>query len=161
KGQKVRGTFAVHITDVNDNHPRFTQRLYRAVVPENSLPGTAVITVTAEDRDTNKSLAYSLESSQVEVLKLLRINSTTGEVSVAGRIDREVHSWLNVTVRASDSGENPLFGTADLAIQVLDENDNNPVFEDDSLHKVTIPEDAPVGSLVVRVTASDADIGAF
>lgn len=161
KGQKARGTFVIHITDVNDNHPQFTQRLYRAVVPENSIPGTSVITVTAEDRDTNKSLSYSLGSDEPELLKLLQINSTTGEVFVIGRIDREIYNWINVTVRAEDNGESSLHGSANLAIQVLDENDNNPVFDDENLHKVTIPEDAPIGSLVVRVTASDADIGAF
>lgn len=161
KGQKARTTFVIHITDVNDNQPVFTQRLYRAVVPENSIPGTSVITVTAEDRDVNKTLTYSLESGQPELLKLLQINSTSGEVFVTGRIDREVYNWINVTVRAEDSGETPLYGVASLAVQVLDENDNNPVFDDENLHKVTIPEDSPIGSLVVRVTASDADIGAF
>jgi len=121
-----------------------------------------VIIVTAEDKDTNKSLSYSLESpKQVEFLKLLRINSTTGEVSVLGRIDREQYQWINITVRAQDNSDRPLHGTAELAIQVLDENDNNPTFDDENLHKVTIPEDAQVGSLVVRVSASDADIGAF
>lgn len=162
KGQKARATFTVHITDVNDNRPQFSQRLYRAVVPENSIPGTSVIVVTAEDRDTNKSLSFSLESpKQPEFLKLLRINQTTGEVTVLGRIDREQFSWINVTVRAADSSKNPLHGTAELAIQVLDENDNNPIFDDENLHKVTIPEDAPIGSLVVKVSASDADINAF
>lgn len=191
KGQKARATFTVHVTDINDNQPQFSQRLYRAVVPENSIPGTSIIVVTAEDRDTNKSLTYSLQSrANPDFLKLLRINSTTGEVSVLGRIDREQYSWINVTVRAEDSGgsgsgssisggssngnsqnsrspssspssSSPLVGTAELAITVLDENDNNPVFEDEGLHKVTIPEDAQVGSLVVKVTATDADIGAF
>ncbi|KAH7637786.1 cadherin-23-like protein [Dermatophagoides farinae] len=161
KGQKARTTFTIHITDINDNPPRFIQRLYRAIVPENSIPGTSVITVTAEDRDTNKSLTYSLESEEFDLLRLLRINSTTGEISVLGRIDREIYNWLNLTVRAIDHGDPPLSGTAEIAIQVLDENDNNPVFDDENLHKVTIPEDSPIGSLVVRITASDADIGAF
>nr|XP_027198229.1 cadherin-23-like [Dermatophagoides pteronyssinus] len=161
KGQKARTTFTIHITDINDNPPRFVQRLYRAIVPENSIPGTSVITVTAEDRDLNKSLTYSLESEEFDVLRLLRINSTTGEISVLGRIDREIYNWLNLTVRAIDHGDPPLSGTAEIAIQVLDENDNNPVFDDENLHKVTIPEDAPIGSLVVQIKASDADIGAF
>lgn len=161
KGQKARTTFTIYITDVNDNPPSFTQKLYRAIVPENSIPGTSVITVSAEDKDTNKSLIYSLESDEFELLRLLQINSTTGEITVLGRIDREIYNWLNLTVRAADNGEIPLSGTAQVAIQVLDENDNNPIFDDENLHKVTIPEDAAIGSLVVQISASDADIGAF
>lgn len=163
KGQKARATLTIHITDYNDNQPTFIQKAYRAVVPENSIPGTSIITVTAEDRDTNKSLVYSFEADHPEVYNMIKINSSTGEVSVIGRIDREMYSWLNVSLIASDgvSPNNSLYGTATLAVQVLDENDNNPVFDDENLHKVTIPEDAPIGSLVVRVTASDADIGAF
>lgn len=171
KGQKTRGTFTIHVTDVNDNPPRFTQQVYRAVVPENSIPGTSVIIVQAEDKDTNKSIVYSLldngDPTRMDHAKLLRINSTTGEITVLGRIDREQYSWINVTLKAEDSvagsarASNGLYGTAQLAVQILDENDNNPVFDDEALQKVTIPEDAPVGSLVVRVSASDADIGAF
>ncbi|KPM07825.1 cadherin-23-like protein [Sarcoptes scabiei] len=161
KGQKAKAMITIHITDVNDNPPMFNQKIYRAIVPENSIPGTSVITITAEDRDTNKSLTYSLESEEYEILRLLRINSSTGEITVLGRIDREIFNWLNLTVRAIDNGPVPLSGTAIVAVQVLDENDNNPVFIDDDLQMVTIPENATIGSLVVQVKASDADSGAF
>jgi hypothetical protein len=94
-------------------------------------------------------------------LQLIKINSKTGEVSVSERIDRERHSWINVTVRASDSGQPSLTGLALLSIQVLDENDNNPVFFADQRSTFTIAEDAPIGSLVAQVSARDEDTGVF
>ena len=41
----------IRVTDMNDNVPYFKDRVYTARVPENTDPGTVVITVTAEDKD--------------------------------------------------------------------------------------------------------------
>ena len=35
---------------------------------------------------------------------MINLNRETGEMTVANKIDREIHSWLNLTVRATDSG---------------------------------------------------------
>lgn len=150
----------IRISDVNDNRPQFVQQLYRGVITENAIAGTPILTVNADDADTNKSVSYSLEGRH-ELLQLIKINSKTGEVSVSERIDRERHSWINVTVRASDSGQPSLTGLALLSIQVLDENDNNPVFFADQRSTFTIAEDAPIGSLVAQVSARDEDTGVF
>jgi len=44
----------IRITDMNDNVPFFSDRIYTARVPENTDAGTVVITVTAEDKDEGK-----------------------------------------------------------------------------------------------------------
>ena len=41
----------IRVTDMNDNVPYFKDRVYTARVPENTDPGTVVITVIAEDKD--------------------------------------------------------------------------------------------------------------
>lgn len=41
----------IRVTDMNDNSPFFRDNLYTTRVPENTDPGTVIITVTAEDRD--------------------------------------------------------------------------------------------------------------
>ncbi len=71
-------------------------------------------------------------------------------------VDCEVTSWLNLTVRATDSGNPPRSSYADLSVRVLDENDNAPVFARDEIH-LEVAEDAPVGAVVARVEAHDAD----
>lgn len=118
----------VRITDVNDNRPTFKRPVYKAVVNENSISGTSILTITADDRDLNKTLKYSLEA-EPEMIRLVRINPRSGEVIVNDKIDRELYPLINVTVRAEDYGHpHPLTGTCQLLITVRDENDNNPIF---------------------------------
>lgn len=134
--------------------------MYRGVITENAVQGTPIVHVDADDLDSNKTVIYSLEGHN-DIVNLVKIDPFTGDVSVAQRIDRERHSWINLTLRASDSGNPPLFGLSNLNIQVLDENDNNPIFGPDSRTEFTITEDAPIGSLVGAVHASDEDFGVF
>lgn len=118
----------VKITDVNDNKPTFKKPLYKAVVNENSISGTSVITLAADDRDLNKTLKYSLDGAP-EMLRLIRINPRSGEVTVNDKIDRESYPTINVTVKAEDYGQpRSLTGTTQLLLTVRDENDNNPMF---------------------------------
>ncbi|CAG2110524.1 unnamed protein product, partial [Medioppia subpectinata] len=60
-------------------------------------------------------------------------------------------------VKATDTGQPPLTGLSLLSIQVLDENDNNPVFVGEQRQAFMIAEDAPIGSLVAQVSARDED----
>ena len=145
---------------MNDNRPQFLQQLYRGIITENAVAGTPIVTVNADDPDTNKSVIYSLEGRQ-ELLQLIKINHKSGEVVVSERIDREKYSWINITARATDTGYPPLTGVTLLSIQVLDENDNNPVFVGEQRQSYIIPEDAPIGSLVAQVSARDEDAGVF
>lgn len=80
------------------------------------------------------------------MLELIHLDQQTGEMVVASRIDHEQTSWINLTVRATDSGIPPRSTFADVFIQVLDENDNNPYFMDD-ITNITLREDTPVGQL--------------
>lgn len=126
--QVAHAYLLIRITDVNDNRPTFKKSQYKAVVNENSIGGTSIVTLTADDRDLNKTLRYSLEGSS-EMMRLIRINSRTGEVTVNDKIDRELYSMINVTVKAEDYGHpHSLIGTTHLSITVRDENDNNPAF---------------------------------
>jgi hypothetical protein len=78
---------------------------------------------------------------------LVHLDSETGEIVVANKIDHEQFPFINFTVRATDSGVPPRSSLADVFIQVLDENDNNPYFVGD-VNNITVREDAPVGECV-------------
>ncbi|XP_022239300.1 cadherin-23-like [Limulus polyphemus] len=158
-GQTATATLTVQIDDINDNRPVFKKLNYKHVVAENSKAGSPVLTVIATDADKNRTISYSLEG-RPQVLSLLSIDSKTGEITVDGKIDREHFSWLNLTIRAIDGGKPPLSSTADLYLQVLDENDNNPVFVD-RMSDFTVPEDTPVGHEVATIKATDADTGDY
>jgi hypothetical protein len=138
ESQMDTAVLTIFVRDVNDNKPKFVNVLttasaslaeYTASVLENSPKGTKIVTVTATDADKNKTIHYSLESGDSSS-PLLEVDSDSGDVRVSdGRIDRETHEWINLTVRATDSGFPPLFSLAHVHLRVVDLNDNMPVFE--------------------------------
>lgn len=55
----------------------------------------------------------------VDMIKLVHLEEDTGEVLVANKIDHEIYPWLNLTVKATDSGIPPRSSLVDLFIQVI------------------------------------------
>ncbi|XP_034949613.1 uncharacterized protein [Chelonus insularis] len=161
----VRGTqtasaiLNVIIEDENDNNPRFRRPFYRRSVTENSKNGVHIVSVVADDADKNRTITYSMESPR-EIADLVHLDPDTGEIVVANKIDREQYSWLNLTIRATDSGIPPRSSLSEVYVQVLDENDNNPYFITD-INNITVPENIKVGTEVVRIEAKDPDSGDY
>lgn len=52
-----------------------------------------------------------------------------GVIVTARRFDRERQREYSVTVTATDWAEEPLIGICQLTVQILDQNDNSPKFE--------------------------------
>ncbi len=74
-------------------------------------------------------------------------------------LDREKQDKHSLILTAYDGGNPQKSGTLVIQIRVLDINDNKPVFSQ-PVYKVSVPENLPVDSVVVTVSASDADEGA-
>uniref|UniRef100_A0A3Q3ERI4 Cadherin domain-containing protein n=1 Tax=Labrus bergylta TaxID=56723 RepID=A0A3Q3ERI4_9LABR len=74
-------------------------------------------------------------------------------------LDREEHSNLPLKVIAVDGGNPQRSGTVNINISVLDANDNAPEFNQ-SVYRASVKENAPVGTYISKVNATDADIGA-
>ncbi|XP_055792755.1 protocadherin-16-like [Salvelinus fontinalis] len=146
-------TLTVIIVDLNDNSP--TIPLPREVrIPENTLIGTEITSVTGNDVDSSPALSYSLQldgSSQGK----FGIHRYSGGLSLTAPLDYEDRTWYTLTVRATDSQHHT---EANITILVEDVNDNAPAFTQD-LYQVTLPEHSPPGSPVVTVTATDRDSG--
>ncbi|KAM3963622.1 cadherin-23 [Aphomia sociella] len=157
--QTATGTLTILVEDENDNNPRFRKPFYKTSIPENSKNGVNIVTVIADDADKNRTMTYSLEGPE-ELLNMVHMESATGELVVANRIDHEQHPWINLTVKAVDSGQPPRYSVAELFIQVLDENDNNPIFESSSF-EYRVREDVEPGTIIARVAATDADSGEY
>ena len=117
KDQLSQAILNVKVGDVNDNAPVFRKPFYREAVTENSKIGSPVVTARAIDVDKNRTITYSLEGPS-DLLRLISIDRKTGEVLVSDKIDRETTSWINVTLKATDSGVPPLTGMTSLSIQV-------------------------------------------
>lgn len=157
--QIAAGFLNIVITDENDNNPKFHKPFYRRSIVENSQIGSTILNVIATDADKNKSVTYELDGPE-EILNLVNLDADSGEIIVQDKIDHELVQWLNFTVRAIDSGTPPRSSLADCFIQVIDENDNNPVFVTD-FQNLTIYENQPIGSQIAVIEAHDADSGDF
>lgn len=106
----LAATLTIIIEDENDNNPKFRRPFYRRSVTENSKNGVNIASIVADDADKNRSITYSLQGPK-EMTELVYLDAETGEMVVASKIDRELYSWLNLTVRATDSGIPPRYVT--------------------------------------------------
>lgn len=86
------------------------------------------------------------------------INPQTGAIVTLKPLDREVTSGYLLTVTAKDGGMPSLSDTTDVEITVVDVNDNFPVFKQ-AMYSGSVLEDALIGTSVVQVSATDADVG--
>uniref|UniRef100_A0A3Q4H9I0 Putative neural-cadherin 2-like n=1 Tax=Neolamprologus brichardi TaxID=32507 RepID=A0A3Q4H9I0_NEOBR len=82
----------------------------------------------------------------------------TGVIVTARRFDRERQREYSITVTATDWAEEPLIGICQLTIQILDQNDNSPKFEN-LRYEYFLREDTLVGTSFLRVAAHDDDFG--
>ena len=151
----------IKILDENDNAPVFPTGTVTREITENIETGTRVYTVAATDVDSglNGEIEYSI-TSQKPSGSHFEINSETGEIRTDGDIDREVASEYTLTLRATDKAipeSNRLYTEKDISIQVLDENDNEPVFISQNAAAVLLNTDNK--TVVTRVIASDKDSG--
>ncbi|XP_070426535.1 protocadherin Fat 2 [Equus przewalskii] len=149
-------TIVVNITDTNEHRPRFLQDLYSTRVLENAVVGDLVLTVSATDEDgpVNSAITYSLVGGNQ--LGHFTIHPKKGELKVAKALDWEQTSSYSLRVRATDNGRPPLHEDTDIAIQVVDVNDNPPRFFQLN-YSTSVQENSPVGSKVLQLILSDPD----
>ncbi|XP_074460252.1 protocadherin gamma-B5-like [Larus michahellis] len=152
----------VAIQDVNDNAPHFLQNNFQLEINELTSPGARFYLGIAEDPDvgSNSLQGYELETNayfEVE-MKESQDGSKFAELVLRRALDRESEQSLRLVLTAVDGGDPPRSGTAQLCINVTDANDNPPVFAQDR-YRTSLREDAPPGSTVLNVSASDADAG--
>ncbi|XP_057244434.1 protocadherin gamma-A7-like, partial [Malurus melanocephalus] len=152
----------VEITDINDNAPTFRETEKELRVSELTAPGSRFPLREAQDADSGRNSLQSYELSGDEHFSLAVQAGPGGdqrpELVLAKALDREEAAFHELVLRASDGGDPARTGTAHIHVTVLDANDNAPVFSQ-AEYTVRVPEDVPVGSVLVTVTATDADEG--
>ncbi|XP_049330062.1 protocadherin alpha-3-like [Astyanax mexicanus] len=163
-----RTIITVHVSDVNDNPPRFQEPVINVYVKENSQIGAAIHTVSAFDPDVgdNARITYSLVESSKSTpgSSLVNINSDSGEIHSLQSFNYEELNTFQFKVQAIDSGVPPLSSNVSVNVFVLDENDNNPGIlapysEQGSINTENIPYSAEAGYFVAKIRAVDADSG--
>ncbi|XP_060935125.1 protocadherin beta-15-like [Limanda limanda] len=150
------------IQDVNDNTPVFPKETIKLEIGESADKGARYRVNEAHDADIGQNTVkqYSLQKNEHFVLSVRDDSdgSQSVELVLDRELDREKEHDLNVMLIAVDGGVPQRSGTANIHVTVLDANDNAPVFER-AVYKATIPENAAVDTVVVVVSASDADEG--
>ncbi|XP_034151116.1 neural-cadherin isoform X2 [Esox lucius] len=150
----------VGVDDVNNNKPVFEkcqQYRERSTVLENQPAGTFVLQVHAIDADegSNGRVTYGFMHKDSTV-PAFSINAETGVILTSRKFDRERQREYAVTVTATDQATDPLIGICQLNILILDENDNNPKFEN-LRYEYFLREDTMIGTSFLRVAAHDDD----
>uniref|UniRef100_A0A0F8AX71 Protocadherin alpha-8 n=1 Tax=Larimichthys crocea TaxID=215358 RepID=A0A0F8AX71_LARCR len=151
----------IHVLDINDNTPVFSQDVYSVTLKENAQIGTTVVQVNATDLDegSNGEVVYSFSKSiNQNILKLFDINPLTGEITVKGLIDYEVKDKYEIEIEASDKAFAPLTTEKSVIIKIVDVNDNAPEIEVTSFSS-SIPEDSRPGTTVALISVNDLDSG--
>uniref|UniRef100_A0A182QKL0 Cadherin domain-containing protein n=1 Tax=Anopheles farauti TaxID=69004 RepID=A0A182QKL0_9DIPT len=158
--QQGEGLLIITITDVNEEPPLFAPPWtpenphYRFQVVEEQPIGTILTTVQATDADSTIAEYRMTENGFFE------IHNTTGLVRTRSRIDYETTPVVRFNVTVVDTGVPQLTSTAQITVDVVNTNDNDPEFEQPE-YVLQVRENSPVGTLVGMVRANDADAGLY
>ncbi|XP_010573137.1 PREDICTED: protocadherin Fat 4-like [Haliaeetus leucocephalus] len=147
----------VEVTDENDFPPVFPSSLLEERLEEN-LPATQIVQLKAQDSDTgsNGLLTYGILSG--DRLKF-RIDEATGILYSTTSFDYEEEpTEYQVVIYAEDGGiPEKKRGYCTVVVKIIDVNDWPPVF--DPVTEFNVNENAPVGFIVGKITATDRDTG--
>ncbi|XP_071267170.1 protocadherin alpha-8-like isoform X22 [Salvelinus alpinus] len=153
---------SVEVLDVNDHSPSFPEKENRLEIYESALPGARFQLQAAVDPDGDQYSVQQYKLSHNDHFRLeVKDRGREGKIPVVNLLkplDREAMKTHTLLLTAIDGGKPPRSGTVEIVIDVLDVNDNMPVFVKE-LYSVTLNENSPIGTTVVQVNATDLDEG--
>ncbi|XP_022624822.1 protocadherin beta-16-like [Seriola dumerili] len=153
---------SIRVQDTNDNAPQFSEDLISFEITESADKGARFLLTEARDADigTNAVQRYNLQKNEHFTINV----DTDGggrkhsELVLVKELDREQEQELKLVLTALDGGSPQRSGTAIIHVTVLDANDNAPLFSQ-TVYKATLPENTPLDTIVIAVSATDADAG--
>ncbi|XP_060742410.1 protocadherin gamma-A11-like isoform X10 [Tachysurus vachellii] len=152
----------VEIQDINDHAPAFDRKEISIEIIESIVSGSRFSLGSAHDPDVglNTLQRYTLNPTDHFMLKELSRNDGSKYVEMVLKtpLDRELQEEHVLILTAFDGGTPQKSGTVKITVTVIDTNDNSPVFSQ-PIYRVSLSENIPKDSLVVKVSATDKDKG--
>ncbi|XP_058142002.1 protocadherin gamma-B3 isoform X13 [Dasypus novemcinctus] len=152
----------VMIQDVNDNAPTFTRNITELEISEMALTGATFALESAHDSDAGINALQQYHLSPNAHFSLIQKENPDGsrypELVVKSPLDREKQCCHHLVLTAVDGGEPARSGTTQIKVVVADANDNPPAFTQET-YRVSVRENVPAGTSVLRVMATDPDEG--
>lgn len=145
----------VKVDDVNDCTPTFSTKMHTLDLYENNYPGVDVMRISADDCDVgeNGRMTYSLLNQRDS----FKIDRSTGLLTAEVSFDREVvGNKLSVKVVVKDNGNPQKSSNTKMVINILDINDNSPIFEKVA-YQFNVTENLSAKTYVGSLKATDAD----
>ncbi|KXJ29356.1 Fat-like cadherin-related tumor suppressor-like [Exaiptasia diaphana] len=149
-----------HVPIGNNLKPHFTTINVNITIKEDIKVGSVVFVLNATDNE-NDTLTFSLDSTGQSLFNVGPLNADTKSVNLTLKtaLNRELNTRYEFKAFVSD---NPSDITRrrekTFFVTVIDVNDNKPVFSKQS-YRVSVPENATLNTLLLTVSATDADEG--
>ncbi|XP_044060667.1 protocadherin gamma-A11-like [Siniperca chuatsi] len=153
---------SIRVQDINDNSPQFKEESLKFEIRESAVKGARFLLDEAHDGDIGENAVQGYSLEQNDHFKL-NVNTKSGgrkygELILDKELDREEKREIMLLLTAVDGGSPQRSGTVVIHVTVLDANDNVPVFSQ-TVYKASLPENAPLDTVVITVSATDADEG--
>ncbi len=149
------------ILDVNDNAPFFPDSAHILNFTEDANLGERFPLPIAKDSDVGSN---SLKDYKLSSNEYFSVDVHSGQTSISAELvlqkalDREKQAVIHLILTAIDGGKPPKSGTLSIVVNVMDVNDNKPIFSK-PLYKVKVKENTQIGTKIISVSASDLDEG--
>ncbi|XP_069027588.1 protocadherin gamma-A11-like [Embiotoca jacksoni] len=154
----------IRVQDINDNSPQFKEESLKFEIQESADKGARFQLDEAHDGDIGENAVqgYSLQQNEHFKLNIKSKGSGRkyGELVLEKELDREDKKEIVLLLTAFDGGSPQRSGTVVIHVTVLDANDNEPVFSQ-SVYKASLAENSPSDTVVLSVSATDADEGIY
>ncbi|CAB0042552.1 unnamed protein product [Trichogramma brassicae] len=145
----------IRVTDANDNAPQFINAPYVLNISEVTVVGTRVLqgvrAIDADQPGPYSTVQYSILDGPHSDFFIFA-NALEGTLVLRKPLDYETLSNFSVGIKAQDQGNPPQSSTTVLYVNVIDADDQNPVFLNDQ-YRISVPLNIKTAQDSTRVRA--------
>ncbi|XP_012939064.1 protocadherin Fat 4 [Aplysia californica] len=147
----------ITVTDLNNHAPTVAASPYTLDIPETLPAGSPLHVLVAEDLDSGVFGTYTFAITPGDTSGTFAVDASTGVLSLQTQLDYESGPRQYVLeIEVKDGGSPSLTGTATVTVNVLDRNDEVPVFTSTREEVVIASTTSPL-TTIYTVAATDAD----